>query len=165
MQINISMETMQTSIWSTRSISGERRGSGKEDLQKCDYLIQGRAVNCKITPSPMPLGCWSGGLGWSLHNFHGEVGLHLIYSHFIILAWVAMLFSLILVVYLCLMCCNLCWCSIVSVCIVFIILIYQWVFPIIMHGWISDISISAVKFCRQMISRIYYTCIALIMLS
>ena len=29
-----------------------RRGSGREDLQKRDYLIQGRAVNCKITQSP-----------------------------------------------------------------------------------------------------------------
>ena len=28
----------------------------------------------------MPLGCWSGGPDWSLHSFHGEVGLHLICS-------------------------------------------------------------------------------------
>ena len=34
---------------------GGRRGSGRKNLQKCDYLIQGRAVNCKVTPLPMPL--------------------------------------------------------------------------------------------------------------
>ena len=36
-------------------IQGGRRGSGRGDLQKCDYLIQGRVVNCKITPFPYPL--------------------------------------------------------------------------------------------------------------
>jgi len=38
--------SMQTSIWTI----GSRSGRG--DLQKRDYLIQGRAVNCKITQSP-----------------------------------------------------------------------------------------------------------------
>ena len=35
------------------NIQGDwRRESGREDLQKCDYPIQGWAVNCKITQSP-----------------------------------------------------------------------------------------------------------------
>ena len=34
---------------------GRRRGRG--DLQKFDYPIQGRAVNCKINQSPMSLEC------------------------------------------------------------------------------------------------------------
>jgi len=67
---------VQTSIWIIGSTSkGQRRGSGRGDLQKCDSR---RAVNCKIIQSPMPLGCWSGGPDWSLHE---EVGLHLICSH------------------------------------------------------------------------------------
>ena len=36
-------------------IQAGRRGSGRGDLQKCDYLIQGQAVNCKITPFSCPL--------------------------------------------------------------------------------------------------------------
>ena len=51
-QDNLSVQTMQTSIWTTGSTSkGRRRGRGRWDLQKCDYPIQGRAVNCKITQS------------------------------------------------------------------------------------------------------------------
>ena len=37
-----------------------RRGAkrdGRGDLQKCDYPIQVQAINCKITQSPMSLGC------------------------------------------------------------------------------------------------------------
>ena len=52
-QTNLSVQTMQTSIWATRStFKGEPRGSGRGDLQKCDYPIQERVVNCKITQSP-----------------------------------------------------------------------------------------------------------------
>ena len=69
---------MQTSIWAIRSISkGRGAGGERRDLQKCDYPIQERAVNCKITQSPMPLECWPDGPDW---NLHGEVGLHLICS-------------------------------------------------------------------------------------
>ena len=41
----------------------------------------GAGPDWKITQSPMPLGCWSDGPDWSFHSLHGEVGLHLIYSH------------------------------------------------------------------------------------
>ena len=58
---------------------GEAHGGGRGDLQKCDYPIQVQAINCKITQSPMSLGCWSGGPDWSLHGLHGEVGLHITY--------------------------------------------------------------------------------------
>ena len=57
-QTNLSVQTMQTLIWAIGSTSkGRDTGGGRGDLQKCDYSIQGRAVNCKITQSPMPLGC------------------------------------------------------------------------------------------------------------
>ena len=64
-QTNSFVQTVQTSIWTTGSTS----------------MWLGRAVKCKITQSPIPLGCWSGGPDWSLHGLHEEVGLHLIYSH------------------------------------------------------------------------------------
>ena len=76
-QTNLSVQTVQTSIWATRSTSRRRRGGGRGYFQKCDYPIQVRA---KISnhPSTSSLGCWSGGSDWSLHDLHGEVGLHLI---------------------------------------------------------------------------------------
>ena len=72
---------MQTSIWAIGSTSKRRdAGGGRWDLQKYDFPIKGREVNCKITQSPMPLGYWSGGPDWNLHCLHREVCLHLIYS-------------------------------------------------------------------------------------
>ena len=51
-QTNLFVQTLQTSIWATGSTSkGRCRGSGRGDLQKCDYPIQGRAVNCTIIQS------------------------------------------------------------------------------------------------------------------
>jgi len=41
------------------NLQGEDAGGGRGDSQKCDYPIQGQTVNCKITLSPMSLGCWS----------------------------------------------------------------------------------------------------------
>jgi len=64
------------------NIQGEGRMGWEGDLQKCDYPIKRQTVNCKITQSSIPLGCWSGGLNWSLHGLYGEIGLHLIYSYF-----------------------------------------------------------------------------------
>ena len=53
---HLRMQTMETPIWTTGSRSKEgRRGSGRGDLQKYNYLTQGRAINCKITPLLMPL--------------------------------------------------------------------------------------------------------------
>ena len=54
---HLHMKTMETPIWTTGSRSkGGRMGSGRVEVQKCDYLIQRRVVNCKITPLLMPLG-------------------------------------------------------------------------------------------------------------
>ena len=39
------------------NIQGEGHRGWEADLQKCDYPIQGWAVNCKITQFPTPLGC------------------------------------------------------------------------------------------------------------
>ena len=52
-QTNLSMQTMQTSIWATRSTSkGGTQGEWEGDLQKCDYPIQGGRliVNYPISP-------------------------------------------------------------------------------------------------------------------
>ena len=57
---------------------------GRGVLQKCDYPIQGRGLDCKITQSPIPLGCWSNDSDWSFHNLYREVGLHLIHFPYII---------------------------------------------------------------------------------
>jgi len=54
-QTNLSVETMQT-LPDQHPREG-RRGSGRGNLQKCDYLIQRRTVNCKITPFLVPLEC------------------------------------------------------------------------------------------------------------
>ena len=40
-------------------------------------------LDCKITQSPIPLGCWSNDSDWRFHSLHGEVGLHLICCHVI----------------------------------------------------------------------------------
>ena len=77
--------TFPCKLWKLQSVPSDQhpRGGAQEggrgDLQKCDYPIQGRVVNCKITQSHMLSGCWSGGSDWSLHDLHGEV-LYLIYS-------------------------------------------------------------------------------------
>ena len=56
MQTKLSVEIIQTSIWTTGSTSkGRAQGEWEGDLQNCDYIIQERAVNCKITPFPCPL--------------------------------------------------------------------------------------------------------------
>ena len=65
-QTNPFVQTVQTSIWTTGLTS----------------MWLGRAVKCKITQSPTPLGCWSGGSDWSLHDLHEKIGLHMIYSQF-----------------------------------------------------------------------------------
>ena len=40
-QTNLSVETMQTSIWATGSTyNGRTQGEWEGDLQKCNYLIQ-----------------------------------------------------------------------------------------------------------------------------
>ena len=56
------------------NIQGEGRRRWEGDLQKCDYPIQERAVNCKIIQSPMPIECWSDGPDWNLHGLHVEIG-------------------------------------------------------------------------------------------
>ena len=32
--------------------------------------------DCKMTQSPMPLGCWSDDTDWSFYSLHEEIGLH-----------------------------------------------------------------------------------------
>jgi hypothetical protein len=54
-QTNLSVQTVQTSIWATRSTSRRRRGGGRGYFQKCDYPIQVRAKICK---SPFHLLPW-----------------------------------------------------------------------------------------------------------
>ena len=53
---HLRMQIMETPIWVIGSTSkGRGAGGGRGDLQKCDYPIQGRMVNCKITPFSCPL--------------------------------------------------------------------------------------------------------------
>ena len=55
-QVQTNVQTMQTSIWTIGSTSkGWGAGGGREHLQKCDYPIQERMINCKITNPPYPL--------------------------------------------------------------------------------------------------------------
>ena len=85
MQTNIFVQIMEISIWAITSTSkgrGAKRWEG--DLQKCDYPIQKRA-DCKITQFLIPFGCWSNDSDWNFYCLHGDVGLHLIYSHIIYL--------------------------------------------------------------------------------
>jgi len=52
-QTNLSVQTVQTLIWTIRSTSKEgAQRSGRGNLQKCDYPIQGWAASCKIIQSP-----------------------------------------------------------------------------------------------------------------
>ena len=79
-QTDLSVQTMQTLIWTAGSTSkGRRRGSGRGDLQKCAQSKGGRLI-VELNNPLMSLGCWSGGPDWSLHGLHEKVGLHLICS-------------------------------------------------------------------------------------
>jgi len=49
---------------------------------KCGWLI------VKLSNPSMTLGCWSSVPDWSLHGLHGEIGLHLICSHWKILLYI-----------------------------------------------------------------------------
>ena len=79
LQTNISVQTMETSIWVIRSTSKGRGAERWEGGFAKVWLPNPMAgPDCKITQFSIPLGCWSNDLDWSFHNLHGEVGLHLI---------------------------------------------------------------------------------------
>ena len=78
-QTNLSMQTIETSIWVIRSTSKGRGVERWEGGFAKVWLPNPRAgSNYKITQSPIPLEYWSNDSDWSFHSLHGEVDLHLI---------------------------------------------------------------------------------------
>jgi len=72
---------METLIWAIGSTFKWRGAGGWEGRFAKMWLPNPRVgPDCKITQSPMALGCWSDDPDWSFHSLHEELGLHLICS-------------------------------------------------------------------------------------
>ena len=80
MQINLSVQIMQTSILVTRLWSKGALKEGGRDLQKQEVTCKGwLEALLQITPHTFrPLGSTSCSPDWSLYSLHEEIDLHLI---------------------------------------------------------------------------------------
>ena len=81
MQTNLSMQTMQTSIWTIGSTS-KGRGAGEWEGEFAKVWLPNPRVglDCKITQFHVPFGYWSDGPDWSFHSLHEDDSLHMIHS-------------------------------------------------------------------------------------
>ena len=70
------MQTVQTSIWAVGSTSKRHGGLGKLTINRPPLITLLQIP--PPTPPVHPLGCWSDGSDWSLHDLHEGVDLHLI---------------------------------------------------------------------------------------
>ena len=79
-QTNLSVQTMETSIWAIGSIFKGCGGLDNFTIWTRPWIGYSHFCKSHLPPLHPPLGCWSTDSDWSFHSLHVDVVLHLICS-------------------------------------------------------------------------------------